>query len=192
MLSVTTTHSLPIRTRNLKCLSYMIHWFSCDTNLAPVGRDSPPPKKKNSTKELGNANHAYKGSNNNKKRVWTKVYKTTTSPLNNAHKTPRNIFNRWLLKNTSSAKLCVSPNLTAHAIKIKNSHTPKNLTGKKTVSTTAVVQSSEKLIKHLLNLRGWRSCSQLQEGAPTSRYSAPLACRPLITTVIIPIRHCAI
>jgi hypothetical protein len=45
----------------------MIHWFSCDTNLAPVGRESPP-QKKNRTKELGNANHAYKGSNNNKKK----------------------------------------------------------------------------------------------------------------------------
>jgi hypothetical protein len=35
----------------------------------------------------------------------------------------------------------------AHATKIKNSHTPKKLDRKKTVSTIAVVQSSEKLIK---------------------------------------------
>lgn len=43
----------------------MAHWFNCDTNFAPVGRGSP----KTEWKKLGNANHAYKGSNNKKKSL---------------------------------------------------------------------------------------------------------------------------
>jgi hypothetical protein len=44
--------------------SHIAHQFNCPSNLAPVGSGS---SKKNG--KTGNANHAYKGSNNNKKKV---------------------------------------------------------------------------------------------------------------------------